>query len=44
MGNIDVLGDGEIAKGDLVRTDANDRAVSGEKGMNGFTLLESERM
>lgn len=44
MGNVDVLGDGEIAEGDLVWTDANNRAVSGEKGMDCFTLLESERM
>ena len=44
MGGVDVLGDGEIAKDDLVRTDANDGAVSGEKGVDGFTLLEAKRV
>ena len=44
MGDVDVLGDGEIAEGDLVRTDANDGSVMGKKGVDSFTLLESNRM
>lgn len=44
MRDVNVLCDGEIAKGDLVGTDANDGAVSVEKGVHGFTLLESKRM
>lgn len=44
MGDVHVLCDGEIAEDDLVWTDADDRAISGEKGVDGFTLLEPERM
>ena len=44
LGYVHVLGDGEIAKGNLVRTDANDGTVSEEKGMDSFTLLEAKRV
>ena len=42
LGGVYVLGDREIAEGDLVRTDADDRAVSGKKRVDGFALLESK--
>ena len=44
MGDVHVFGDGEVAEDDLVWTDANNGAVSGEKGVDCFTLLESKRM
>jgi len=42
LSGVYILGDREIAEGDLVRANANDRAVSGEKRVDGFALLESK--
>lgn len=44
LSDVHVLGDREIAEGDLIRPNANNWAVLGEERVDGFTLLESERV
>lgn len=44
LGDVHVLGDREVAESNLIWPNPNDRSVLDEKGMDGLTLLESERV